>query len=118
MAKGAAKQEELGKLHSVLTRVFQRTLDKYLAQMAVLDKFESSDDPEFADDLLAAVIAEMGEPNPAMLSAITKFLKDNEIAFDDEDVGKLSRTEEALKSRREARTNVVQLTNLKAVGDE
>lgn len=118
MARGAAKQEALGHLHGVLTRVFQKTLDKYLAQMAVLDKFSNSDEEEFADEFLAAALAEMSEPSPAMLSAITKFLKDNEIAFDDEDVNKLSKTEEALNKRRAARSNVVQLTSLKAMGDE
>ena len=118
MAKGAAKQEALGGLHNVLTRVFQKTLDKYLADLAVLDKFQGSDDPDFADDFLVAALAEIKEPNPAMLGAISKFLKDNEIAFDDEDVDKLSKTEIALKARREARSNVTQLRLLPAVGDE
>ncbi len=115
MAKGAAKQEALGGLHSTLTKLFQKTLDRY---NQTLDSLEELDRDEVEDELLTELLSKGWEPNPAMLGAITKFLKDNEIAFDDEDVNKLSKTEEALKKRRDARTNVVSLTNLKAVGDE
>lgn len=116
MAKGAAKQEALGGLHKVLTTVFQRTLDNYIAKIEAEAKLLDSGDLE--DELLASILEKGFEPNPAMLGAITKFLKDNEIAFDDEDINKLSKTEQALKDRREARSNVTQLRTLKAVGDE
>lgn len=115
MAKGAAKQEALGGLHSTLTKLFQKTLDNY---MLAADKIEELDAAGLEDEMLTELLSKGFEPNPAMLGAITKFLKDNEIAFDDEDVDKLSKTEEALKKRREQRSNVVQLSNLKAVGDE
>lgn len=116
MAKGAAKQEALGGLHKVLTTVFQRTLDNYIAKIEAEAKLLNSDDIE--DELLASIMEKGFEPNPAMLGAITKFLKDNEIAFDDEDINKLSKTETALKARREARSNVTQLRLLPAVGEE
>jgi hypothetical protein len=116
MAKGAAKQEALGGLHKVLTIVFQRTLDTYLQKIEKEQELLCSDD--ISDELLAAIMDKGFEPNPAMLGAISKFLKDNEIAFDDEDVDKLSKTEIALKARREARSNVTQLRLLPAVGEE
>lgn len=116
MAKGAAKQEALGGLHRVLTTVFQKTLDTYLQKIEKEQELLNSEDLE--EEFLASLLEKGFEPNPAMLGAITKFLKDNEIAFDDADIDKLSKTEEALMKRREARSNVTQLRTLKAVGDE
>lgn len=99
MAKGAANEQSMGGLHSMLARVFQKVLNKYEAQLDALDNIDRDD---VAEDMLA-VIAEIGEPNPAMLSAIAKFLKDNDIGMDSEEVDELNATQRRLAERREAR---------------
>ncbi len=116
MARGAAKEGDLGKVHSLITEVFTKVLDKYLRD---LDRVNTPPDAEdLSDELQAALSDAMAqEPNPAMLSAITKFLKDNSVSFDDEAVKGLSGLEAALEARRQNRSNVVALTTLKAVGD-
>lgn len=104
MAKGAAKEDALGKLHVTLTNVFIKVLEKYEADLTVSD--EEIDD-EVAETILAT------EPNPAMLSAISKFLKDNEIMYDTEELNKLSATERRLQELKQARgSKVVDLAGL------
>ena len=55
------------------------------------------------EEELVLALVELQEPNPAMLSAISKFLKDNDIGFDSEEVDALGETERRLAERREAR---------------
>lgn len=99
MAKGAATEGTLGALHSQLARVFRLTLVKYERALEALDKDPSD---EISNDLIEALV-EMQEPNPAMLSAISKFLKDNEIGFDSEELENLNSTQRRLQERRAAR---------------
>ena len=105
MAKGAAKEKQLGSLHTTLARVFEKVLLKYEMDLKVIEKFGGTDeDGELvADDLMVAMLAELGEPNPAMLSAIAKFLKDNDIGMDSEAVEELNSTQRRLEERRAAR---------------
>ena len=100
MAKGAATEKALAGMHSLLARVLTKTLEKYEKSLDLLDKLDKDD---LENEFIAAAIAEIGEPNPAMLSVIAKFLKDNEIAFDTEEVETLNSTERRLAERREAR---------------
>lgn len=114
MAKGAANEQALGKVHALVTSVFTKVLENY---NSALDALPSAGD--LRDELEGGLAEAMAaEPNPAMLSAITKFLKDNSVSFDDEAVKGLSGLQQALADRREARKNVVQLTTLRAVGDD
>ena len=113
MAKGAAKELDLGRVHALVTKVFTKVLEKYLED---LERVDVPTDAEIEDDM-AAVVVDLG-PNPAMMGAITKFLKDNSVAFDDEAVKGLSNLQQSLDQRKKARSNVVSLTTLKAVGDE
>lgn len=99
MAKGAATEKQLGAVHAMLARVFTKTLEKYEKQLDVLDNLDRD---TVAEDMLA-VISELGEPNPAMLSAISKFLKDNDIGFDSEEVETLNSTERRLAEARKRR---------------
>jgi hypothetical protein len=105
MAKGAAREAKLGKLHSTLTQVFIRVLDRYLEQM------EPVSDGQIEDEVVDEVL-ELFEPNPAMLSAISKFLKDNEIMYDSEELDQLSATQRRLQEMKKKRGNVVTLDNL------
>jgi acetylornithine/succinyldiaminopimelate/putrescine aminotransferase len=114
MAKGAAREDKLGLLHSTLSRVFIKVLEKYEMQLAVIDKFNERDEAgDFvADEFMAAAILELGDPNPAMLSAISKFLKDNEIMYDSEEIDQLSSTQRRLAEMKKKRGNVVTLDNI------
>jgi len=99
MSKGAANEYTLGALHSQLAKVFGLTLRKYERALEILDT--ESTDP-VSEDLVAALV-EIQEPNPAMLSAVAKFLKDNDIGMDSEEINALNATERRLAERRAAR---------------
>lgn len=99
MAKGAAKEYTLGELHSQLARVFGLTLRKY---ERVLDVLEAESTDEINEELVAALV-DIQEPNPAMLSAVAKFLKDNNIGMDSEEIDALNSIERRLAERRAAR---------------
>lgn len=110
MAKGAANETQLGFLHAKITAVFQRVLDRYEAR---LDKLDTMDADTLEEDLLAELFSEEALPSPAMLSAVSKFLKDNSINFDNEQVATLSDTERRLADRKAQRGKLVDLTNLR-----
>lgn len=105
MAKGAAREDKLGKLHSTLTQVFIRVLDRYLEQL------EPVSDEQIENEVVDEVL-DIFEPNPAMLSAISKFLKDNEIMYDSEQLDQLSATQRRLQEMKKKRGNVVTLDNI------
>lgn len=96
MAKGAATERTLGALHSRLAEVFTKVLEKYERS---LDRINRED----IEESMLEELIKNSEPSPAMLGAISKFLKDNEIGFDSEEIDKLSSTEKRLKDRRERR---------------
>lgn len=114
MAQGAAKEGALGALHSKITSMFIKVLARYEDR---LDALETVNPDDITDEVLAALLDESAMPNPAMLGAITKFLKDNAISFDTEKLEELSGTEKRLQERRAKRGNVVSLTTLAAVGE-
>ena len=108
MAKGAATEKQLGKMHSMLAQVFTRCLEKQLKVYEAMDKIPEG---EIEADMLEA-LSEMTEPNPAMLSAMSKFLKDNEIGLDSEEVETLNATERRLAEKREKRKRAGTLLSL------
>ena len=99
MAKGAANSAQMAGLHSTLAKVFDGVLQKYLKSYEALENIPAD---ELEEELVLALV-ELQEPNPAMLSAISKFLKDNDIGFDSEEVDELGETARRLAERREAR---------------
>lgn len=111
MAKGAAKEQHLGKLHAKVADVFLKVLERYEERMEAIDTIDRD---TLENDFLQELLDDAALPNPAMLSAITKFLKDNDIGFDTEQMAQLSDQERRLKERREKRANVVSLTTLSA----
>lgn len=113
MAK-AANKDTMNALHNKVAQVFQKVLNTYEKR---LDAVESIDIEDIEDEVLSELLSDGVIPNPAMLNAITAFLKNNEIRFETEEVGKLSAMQEALEKRRAARSNVTTLTSLKAVGE-
>lgn len=116
MSKGSAKELDLGRLHSKLTTVFERVLERYLRRLEVQENVSVSDQ-EFEQELLDEIFDDSKLPNPAMLNAVAAFLKQNEIRFDDEKVGKLNALQAALDERKQRRANIIQLSQLKPVDD-
>jgi len=112
MAKGSATEQALGDLHAKVAVVFEKVLATYEKR---LDAADNVDTENMEEDMLALLMSDNIMPNPAMLAAVTKFLKDNSIAFDTEEIEKLSATEERLAARKAKRTNLVNLTNLSVV---
>lgn len=116
MAKGAASESKLGSLHAKVADVFLKVLETYEKRLEAIDNIDLS---EMADEIEAAMVAKLFEegsmPSPAMLSAITKFLKDNEVTFEIEKIDEISDTQRRLQARAKSRPNLAQL---KVVGEE
>lgn len=113
MAKGAATEQALGALHAKVADVFLKVLRRYEDR---LDKIDTMDPAEFESEVLEELFSENAMPNPAMLSAVTKFLKDNDIGFDTQKMAELSDQERRLAERKERRGNIVNLTTLAEQG--
>lgn len=104
MTKRAAKEEVLGELHAKVAEVMTNALNRA--------------------DTAAEGATEDGiaiEVNPALLGAVTKFLKDNEITCDTGAVEELSSTERRLRDKRNRRMGadgVLALQDLPVTEDE
>lgn len=116
MAKGSANERAMGNMHATLARVYTAVLKKYELQFEVLEKL-ASDEEALATEMVEMLMA-VAEPNPAMLSGISKFLKDNEIMYDAEEVAELSAQQRRLQEMAAKRKgNVVTLDNLPVAAD-
>lgn len=113
MSTNAANEKQLGSLHSVLTQVFSKVLEQYIARMDALASGDSTLDSELVDHLVKAG----WEPNPAFLATVSKFLKDNSIMYSDEEVGNLSSLEKRLADKAKQRGNVVSIKDLRSVNE-
>lgn len=113
MAKGAAKETQLGTLHARITDVFIKVIARYEER---LNKMDSLTADEAENEFWQELFNDAALPSPAMLSAVTKFLKDNEISFETERLAELSDQERRLQERRAQRGNVVSLTDLPIQG--
>jgi len=104
MAKGASTAPAMGKLHNKLTELFLKILTKYEND---LDKLEN-----VGEELIDELAAEGVMPSPAMLSAVAKFLKDNDITMETETLDELSAMEERLAAKKKARPNLASVVDL------
>jgi len=109
MAKGASTEVQMGKLHLKLTELFLNILNKYENDLSAMDNV--------GDQLLDELMAEGNMPNPAMLGAITKFLKDNSISLESEALDELSEMEERLRVKKKARPNMASVTALPLISN-
>ena len=91
MAKGASTEARMGQLHNKLTELFVTVLGEY------------EDAPELA--------------NPAMLGAASKFLRDNSITLESEQLDELSAMEQRLADKKRSRPNLTTVTSLPLVND-
>lgn len=117
MAKNAATEAALGALHAKLATVFEKVLLRYEAN---LDKLNAEPTGDLEDEIAEAITEDILEdlmPNPAMLNAVASFLKNNDIRFNDGQIEKISALKQSLEERRKRRGNVVELKNVKAVGE-
>lgn len=101
MSKGAATEGVLGSLHAKVARVMAKVLEKYERDLDAAAAAEGISDA--TEELL------LKEPNPAMLSAIAKFLKDNDISADTGDLEDLNSIQHRLAEKRKRRGNIVPL---------
>jgi len=109
MSQKAANTDKMNVLHDKLADIFTRVLKNYESKL----NFAEDLDPEvLTEELLTALGT---EPSPAMLSTIAKFLKDNEISYDDGAVEDLSAVQEQLANRQKDRGKLATLTTLRAV---
>jgi hypothetical protein len=113
MAKGAATEQELGDLHSKLTSILSKVLAGYEKKIDLVHRVLDAADPE--DEMLSVLIEQNIEPSPAMLSAVAKFLKDNEISVDSKELNQLSAQEERLANRKRNRPNLASITDLQVI---
>lgn len=91
MAKGAATDIQLGTLHAAVAEIMLGTLKAYREA----DKLHMTVNEEDG-----TVTVTVSEPSPAFLSAVTKFLKDNDITCQIEDSGELSELQKTLKEKK------------------
>ena len=112
MADKAATELTLGNLHAQVASVFTKVLTTYEKRLDVIDNIDTT---ELTEDVLSMLMSESNMPSPAMLSAITKFLKDNEIAYDTKEIEHMSATQERLNARKAKRGNLNDLTTLALV---
>jgi hypothetical protein len=109
MAKGASTEVQMGKLHLKLTELFLNILNKYENDLSAMDNV--------GEELLDELMAEGNMPNPAMLGAITKFLKDNSISLESEALDELSDMERRLVNKKKNRPNMASVTALPLISD-
>lgn len=99
----------LGELHGKLARSMLSALQTSDQAAALLE--------EYGEDLPGAVqafLAKTADANPALLTAVSKFLKDNGITCAVEDNDEMSELEDRLRKKRERKTvgNVIPMTIL------
>ena len=103
MASNAANEQELGDLHNITAKVLKQTLDVFdVAQKAYIltDGLAREANEE---EGIAALYVAPPVLAPAMLAAIIKFLKDNDITAAPEQGNEVSALEDALARKRARR---------------
>lgn len=101
-----ATTNELSVLHKQITKVMLAGLEAHGKAQVLVLKYGD----ELPDDVVE-YLQDVQEPNPALLQAITKFLKDNQITAAVEDSQELSELEERLANKRRKRVDNVEFLN-------
>lgn len=104
----AANKDELAGLHKLLTKVFVKVLKQYETGLDNQTKATGDVSDDMVDELMDSGVT----ISPAMLSAVSKFLKDNEVTFDAEQLEELTALEERLNDKKQNRGNLVSLNTL------
>lgn len=104
----AATQSRMFLLHERVADMFLKIIDKHNKMMDVTDAMVEGnlDTKAVSEEVLNAFIEQGAMPSPAMMSAITKFLKDNEVMFEREKLEEVSAQQKALEERRKSRPSL------------
>jgi hypothetical protein len=103
MASNSANEQELGALHAKTAKVLSQALEILdVAQLAYIET-GGLQTPKNEELGLPALYANPPMLSPALMSAITKFLKDNSITAQPEDSVTMSDLEAALAEKRKRR---------------
>jgi hypothetical protein len=96
-----ASDKMLGELHGHLAKAMLSTLSANDRAATILETYDDLPDEvrEFLEDL--------SNTNPAFLTAVSKFLKDNQITCSIEDSKELSELEQTLQNKRKRVGNVI-----------
>jgi len=118
MATKAASQGKMFSLHDRVADMFLRIIDKHNKAMDIADQLVTGqlDASAISAEVLSALIDQGSMPSPAMMSAITKFLKDNEVMFEKEKLEEVSAQQKALEERKKNRPNLDNLLHFPATG--
>jgi hypothetical protein len=102
-----ASDKQLGELHGKLAKSMVRALDASDKAIVLLDKYEDELPGEVVEYL-----TKQADANPALLTAVSKFLKDNAITCSIDDSEELSHLEQLLKTKPERKRvgNVVPIS--------
>lgn len=117
MTKRAADEAALGTLHATVAAVFQKVLEGYHTRAEIAASLTKEEMQEMAEKGLDPELL-LKEPNPAMLAAVTKFLKDNEITADADEVDGVRTMTDRLAEKRARRRNVVDLHSVPLTGTD
>lgn len=119
MAK-AASSAKMNALHDMTATVFIRVIERYITRLNSMDAVISGDVDvsNITDEVIASMFDESAMPSASMMSAITKFLKDNEVLFEKDKIDELSATKRALEERRASRPNLANLSVVPKVVNE
>lgn len=104
----AATQSRMFLLHERVADMFLKIIEKHNKMMDVTDAMVEGnlDTKAVSEEVLNAFIEQGAMPSPAMMSAITKFLKDNEVMFEREKLEEVSAQQKALEERKKSRPNL------------
>lgn len=100
-----ATDKTLGELHGRLAKAMLSALSSSEQASSLLQ--------EYSDELPEAVVVFLGnlsDANPSLLTAVSKFLKDNSITCAIEDNNEMSELEKRLISKRKRIGNVIPIT--------
>jgi len=108
----AASQSTMNRLHDRVADMFIKVLARYNMRMDAVEQLTdgSLSQDSISDEVLTALLDDGAMPSPAMMSAITKFLKDNEVLFEKGKVDEMSAQARALEEKRKNRPNLATLT--------
>lgn len=110
--QAATSLSGMNALHAKVAQIFMAVLKRYedrldLGTNMVLKALE---DGTVEHEVLSELFKDDILPSPAMLSAVTKFLKDNEVMFDKGITEELSSQQRALQEKAKNRPNLAQLS--------
>jgi hypothetical protein len=109
MTKKAATEDKLGELHSKVADVMLKALDNY-------DQFNEKELQRTSDDEDAGPALPL-EPSAALIGAITKFLKDNDITCNTKASPAMTKLQDQLAKKARVSASVVPLRDMPVTED-